>query len=142
MSIKNLSTLDAIKITSLFQNIALNGKLTVIEGLKDVPFKIVRVFFVCGGVGALRGMHAHRECSQFLICLNGNIRVTCSDGIKSKDIELVNSSQGLLIPPGIWCSQNYVEENSILAVLCDKAYNECDYIRDFNQFIFYRANFA
>ena len=53
---------------------------------------------------------------------------------------LKNPTQGILIPPGIWAEQVYKEENSILMVLCDREYDEGDYIRDFNEFLLFTKN--
>ena len=73
MLIHHSAVLKNMSLTALSQNIAENGELTVIEGLKEIPYNICRVFFVRGDKGAIRGMHAHRECSQFLICLSSGI---------------------------------------------------------------------
>jgi hypothetical protein len=45
-----------------------------------------------------------------------------------------------VIPPGIWAEQVYEEENSILMVLCDREYDEGDYIRDFNEFLLFKKD--
>jgi dTDP-4-dehydrorhamnose 3,5-epimerase-like enzyme len=139
MLIHHSAVLKNMSLTALSQNIAENGELTVIEGLKEIPYNIRRVFFVRGDKGAIRGMHAHRECSQFLICLMGKIRVVCDDGSTQKDFELENPSTGLLIPPGIWSTQAYESTNSVLAVLCDKSYDPSDYIREYDQFLAYTS---
>jgi dTDP-4-dehydrorhamnose 3,5-epimerase-like enzyme len=139
MPINNSDDLQKIELTQLTQNIAENGELTVIEGLKEVPYEIRRVFFVRANVGAIRGMHAHRECSQFLICLMGQIKVVCDDGLVKRDFELNNLSSGLMIPPGIWATQIYSSTNSVLAVLCDKTYDPNDYIREYDEFLSYRS---
>lgn len=139
MPIDHSAVLEKMGLTSLSQNIAENGELTVIEGLKEIPYDIRRVFFVRGNGGAIRGMHAHRECSQFLICLMGQIKVVCDDGLTKRDFELENPSTGLLIPPGIWSTQVYGPTNSILTVLCDKTYDSSDYIREYDQFLTYTS---
>ena len=141
MTIHHSAVLEKMSFTKLSQNIAENGELTVIEGLKEVPYDIRRVFFVRGNGGAIRGMHAHRECSQFLICLMGNIKIICDDGFIRREFELENPSTGLLIPPGIWSTQKYGLTNSVLAVLCDKTYDPVDYIREYDQFLLYKSKF-
>jgi hypothetical protein len=45
---------------------------------------------------------------------------------------------GLLVPPGIWAEEIYEKPHSVLAVLCDRPYEEGDYIRDFEEFKAYR----
>lgn len=112
-----------------------NGELVVIEGLKIIPFEIARVFTVRAPFGALRGEHAHFNCTQFLVCTSGEIEVTCTDGLSEITFLLNHPSKGLLIPPLIWAKQNYIEEGAVLSVLCDRVYEENDYIRDFQSFI-------
>lgn len=139
MAIHHSAVLEKMSLTELSQNIAENGELTVIEGLKEVPYDIRRVFFVRGNGGAIRGLHAHRECSQFLICLMGRIKIICDDSFIKKEFELENPANGLLIPPGIWSTQIYDMSNSVLAVLCDKEYDASDYIREYDKFLLYKS---
>ena len=112
------------------------GDLTVLENLKDVPFDFQRVFYVYGvKPEERRGGHAHTMTSQFLICLNGKITVECKDGEGTEFYILDSPKQGILIPSGIWAEQIYIEENSILLVLCDHLYFEEDYIKSYEEFL-------
>ena len=112
-----------------------NGYLIVVESKKDIPCSIQRSFVVFAGANQVRGQHAHKKCSQFLICLNGSVDVKCDDGRKKSSYSLTNPFQGLLIPPGIWSEQIYKDANSILLVLCDRKYEVEDYIRDYDYFL-------
>ena len=38
-------------------------------------------------------------------------------------------------PCGIWASQDYLEENSIINVFCDQLFDENDYIREYKNFL-------
>lgn len=115
-----------------------NGELVVIEGLTHIPFGVARVFVVRASMCSVRGQHAHKECSQFLTCPIGSVEVLCDDGITTATYVLGSPDVGLLIPPGIWAQQTYQVQNSILMVLCDKPYNENDYIREYSEFKEYR----
>ncbi|EMJ92094.1 WxcM-like domain protein [Leptospira alstonii serovar Sichuan str. 79601] len=42
---------------------------------------------------------------------------------------------GLLIPPGIWSTQQYLDLGSVLLVLCDRGYEDEDYIRNYDEFL-------
>ncbi|MCW7462984.1 sugar 3,4-ketoisomerase [Leptospira limi] len=112
-----------------------NGSLSVFESGKEVPFLIQRVFTVTANVNDIRGEHSHRKCSQLLICVNGKIKVTCDNGSSKSEFDLEKMSDGLLIPPGIWATQAYVNENSVLMVLCDRGYEAEDYIREYSDFL-------
>ncbi|MBE7423372.1 MAG: FdtA/QdtA family cupin domain-containing protein [Zoogloeaceae bacterium] len=112
-----------------------NGALCVYESGKAVPFDIKRVFTVTARANDVRGDHAHKLCSQLLVCLAGTILVSCDNGIAVEDFKLDNMGTGLMIPPGIWATQQYIEDHSVLMVLCDRGYEENDYIRVREEFI-------
>lgn len=136
--IKNsVNYLELIKLKS---DSSENGNLTVIQSFSDIPFAFSRIFYVNAKRGSVRGQHAHKECSQFLICPTGAVSVSCDDGNNRKIFLLDKPDYGLLIPPGIWAEQTYIEENSLLLVICDKEYNENEYIRKYRDFIkYYKA---
>ena len=113
--------------------------LVVYEGSKVVPFPINRMFVVKSVKHTTRGSHAHKECSQLLVVLNGECKITCDDGFERKNITLNKASEGLLIPPTIWAEQEY-QPNTILVVLTDKPYDENDYIRNYDLFVEFRKN--
>lgn len=112
-----------------------NGSLSVFESNKEVPFLIQRVFSVTANVNDIRGEHSHRKCSQLLLCMNGKIKVVCDNGSSTREYLLEDMSEGLLIPPGIWATQEYIGLNSVLLVLCDRGYEAEDYIRNYNEFL-------
>ena len=111
-----------------------NGMLCVYEGGQQVPFDIRRVFTVSAKAGDIRGDHAHKQCTQLLICVSGKIRVRCDDGSAVTEHLLDNMSEGLLVPPGIWAKEKYVTDDAVLMVLCDRGYEAEDYLRDYNDF--------
>ena len=124
--------IEIIKFPTFEDN---SGCLSVYEVFKNVPFAIKRIFTVKAKKNEIRGNHAHKECAQLLICLNGKIMVECKDGLNQNTYLLESTSKGLLIPPGIWASEKYLEENSILMVLCNQEYIQDDYIKTWNEFI-------
>ena len=115
-----------------------DGDLSVFESRNhNVPFQILRVFNVRANKGSIRGRHAHKECSQLLICSNGEIEVLCYNGVESEKFLLSQPNIGLLIKPGIWAEQKYLCKNSTLTVLCDRFFDENDYLRDKITFLNY-----
>ena len=57
------------------------GNLTFIEGQKNIPFPIKRVFYIYDvPAGESRGAHAHHKLQQFLICISGSFDVEIDDG--------------------------------------------------------------
>jgi len=111
-----------------------NGVLCAYETGKSVPFVINRVFTVSALKDEIRGNHAHKECSQLLVCVSGKINVICDDGLQITEYKLASMGEGLFIPHSIWAHNEYLEESSVLMVLCDRGYEESDYIRDYDKF--------
>jgi dTDP-4-dehydrorhamnose 3,5-epimerase-like enzyme len=131
----------SIKLIYFDYHKSVNGDLVVAEGQSaNVPFSIARIFNVRAKKGSVRGGHAHRECTQLLICTNGEVNVTCDDGKEISTSILDKPNLGLMIEPGIWSEQMYTKENTILTVLCDSSYNEADYIRNYKDFLIYKEN--
>lgn len=127
-----------VRLIRLPYDFAANGDLTVMEGLNHIPFSIARVFVVRGFIGSIRGNHAHKLCAQFLTCPYGAVEVNCKDGIQEAAFVLDKPYMGLLLPPGIWAQQSYMIDNSVLTVLCDRAYESADYIRNYDEYRKYR----
>ena len=112
-----------------------NGELSVFEqNPKAIPFQIKRIFNVRADKGSVRGQHAHRLCSQMLICSNGSVEVFCDDSSNQEVFLLDNPNFGLLVPPGVWAEQRYVVNNTTMTVICDRLYEAEDYISDYELF--------
>lgn len=117
-----------------------NGVLCVCECGKNVPFDVRRVFTVSAKAGDIRGDHVHKRCTQLLVCVSGKIRVTCDDGLVVTQHLLDHMGVGLLVPPGIWAKEEYLLDDAVLMVLCDRGYEAEDYIRDYADFKMFLAS--
>ena len=112
------------------------GSLTFLEGERDIPFPIKRIYYIYDIMaGERRGFHAHRELMQYLICISGSCKVLMDDGTKSEEIMLNDPNQGLYIGPKVWHEMFDFSENAVLLVLASDYYEENDYIRDYNVFM-------
>ncbi len=75
------------------------GCLTVVEGEKDIPFGIARVFYVHDVLaGVDRGGHVHRETDQVAIAVHGMLKIDVSDGVETKSFGLTCPDRGLYLP--------------------------------------------
>jgi len=112
-----------------------SGELVVFEeNIAIIPFSIKRIFNVRSEKDSVRGKHAHRLCSQILICSNGSIQVTCDD-LTNKEIYILDKpNYGLLVSPGIWAEQKFIKQNTSMTVICDRLYEAEDYISDYADF--------
>lgn len=107
----------------------------IIRGNK-LPFKIKRIFFSSGKKKYFRGDHAHKKCSQFLICLHGIIKVDTIFKRKKKSFILsMRKKKALILPPMVWNRIFFMKNNSLLGVMCDFKYdNKNEYINSFEKF--------
>ncbi|MFZ3337197.1 MAG: FdtA/QdtA family cupin domain-containing protein [Xanthobacteraceae bacterium] len=131
--------LDAVRTIELPRHARSEGEVVVAEGDRSVPFAIARMFTVKAPSGAKRGEHAHRRCSQFMICVHGVIDIGCDDGRSQRIFALDRSNLALMVPPTIWNTVMFRHSDSVLAVLCDRGYEEHDYIRDYAEFLAFRG---
>ncbi|MDX2103566.1 MAG: FdtA/QdtA family cupin domain-containing protein [Alphaproteobacteria bacterium] len=141
-----LSSLEDVRVLSFPLREAAGRRLVAIEGPgPDYPLPIARVFTVSAmEAGIVGGRHAHRRCSQFLVAVHGRVEVTALADPERPDavrrVLLDSPNLGVLLPPGIWGEQHYLDPDAVLMVLCDRPYEAADYIRDFEEFRAYRSS--
>ena len=111
-----------------------SGSLCVYESGDLVPFDIKRIFTVTAKKNEVRGNHAHKMCTQILVCVSGIVEVCCDNGTDKSIYLLSNMGQGLLVPAGVWASEKYICGGSVLMALCDRSYESKDYIRDYSEY--------
>ncbi len=115
-----------------------DGTLVVAEAAVHVPYVIERMFTLQAPAGARRGQHAHKLCTQFMVCVAGAVDVICDDGRSQRTFSLDRGDRALLVPPTIWNIVDFPRPNSTLVVLCDRRYEAHDYIRDYDEFLTFR----
>jgi hypothetical protein len=114
------------------------GSISIVEGLKNLPFVTKRVFYIYDiAAGEARGAHAHKECHQFIIAASGSFEVALDDGENKKTIALNRPFYGLHIPPGIWAHEMNFSSGAICLVLTSHVFNEQDYIRNYSSYLEY-----
>lgn len=114
------------------------GNLSVIEELKDIPFKIERTYWIYDVPGGeTRGGHAYKENQELIIALSGSFDVVLDDGKKKDVFSLNRSYNGLYVPKGMWREMKNFSTNSLALVLSSTKYDAADYIRDYEEFLKY-----
>lgn len=127
-----------IRIISLPKIHDPRGNLTFIESLEHVPFNIKRVFWIYDVPGGeIRGGHAYKTQTEFIIALSGSFDVVVDDKRTVSRYHLNRSYFGLYLPRGIWRYMDNFSTNSVSLVLSSNLFDENDYIRDYNEFIDY-----
>jgi UDP-2-acetamido-3-amino-2,3-dideoxy-glucuronate N-acetyltransferase len=114
----------------------LRGSVVAANFQEDLPF-IPRRFFTVFGVPStdVRGAHAHRQCHQLLVCVQGSVNAVVGDGSMRQEFVLDRPDVGLHVQPMIWGTQYRYSHDAVLLVLASDPYDADDYIRDHEVFL-------
>jgi dTDP-4-dehydrorhamnose 3,5-epimerase-like enzyme len=112
------------------------------EGLKSnpAPFKNRRLFYIYNvDCSSQRGEHAHKLSWEAIFVVKGSFRLTLSDARASRVFQLNSETGGIVVPPGIWCTLNAFEQDTICLVAASHPYAKEDYILDWQEFKLYKG---
>ena len=112
------------------------GSLAFIESMRDIPFEIKRVYYIYDvAEGARRGLHAHKNLEEYLICIHGSCTILLDDGTEKREITLSDPSVGLYVGTGLWREMYNFSPGAVLLALAADFYDESDYIREYSEFL-------
>lgn len=112
------------------------GSLTVIEGGRQVPFEIARVYYLYDvPASATRAGHAHYRLSQLIIASSGSFDVNLDNGSEQATLHLDRPYRGLLLRPMVWRTIDNFSGGAMCLVIASIPYDEADYIRDYDEFL-------
>lgn len=112
------------------------GHLVVVEGMKDVPFDIKRIFYIYGSDSdVIRGQHANTKSEFVLINVSGTSKVKVNDGNSIEVFELNEPHTGIYLPRMVWKDMYDFSEDSVLLVLSNEVYDDKEYIRSYDDFL-------
>lgn len=111
------------------------GYLVAIEGNKEIPFEIKRVFYIYGTKeNVRRGQHANLNSDFVLINISGKSKVKIDDGNEIRIFELNRPHTGIYIPKMYWKDMYDFSDDAILLCLSSEHYDDREYIRDYVEF--------
>lgn len=112
------------------------GHLVIVEGMKDIPFEIKRIFYIYGSDSkVIRGQHANRKSEFILINVAGTSKVKVRDGKGNEAVFSLNRPHtGIYLPKMIWKDMYDFSEDSVLLCLSSEYYDAEEYIRDYAEF--------
>lgn len=113
------------------------GYLVAIEGNRDIPFDIKRIFYIFGSDSSVvRGRHSNRKSEFVLINVCGSCRVRTveMDG-QVQEFLLNKPHTGIYLPKMVWKDMYEFSEDSILLCLSSEHYDNEEYIRDYDAFL-------
>jgi hypothetical protein len=107
------------------------GAIVVAELSRWLPFPARRLFVVFDVPSRrVRGEHAHRQISQFLVCLCRECSLLPDDGSRRMEVVLDSPTRGVLVPPRVWAAQ-YRFSAAMLLVVASEPYDPMTiYVRD------------
>ena len=77
-----MNNLDKVRMVEFPQHGDERGRLVVVEGFKEIPFEIKRVFYIYeSDSSVIRGQHANRKTEFVLINVAGTSKVRVKDGL-------------------------------------------------------------
>ena len=119
------------------QNGDARGHLVIVEGGKDIPFDIKRIFYMYGSESnVVRGQHANLKSEFVLINVAGKSKVRVKDGLGNEAVFSLNRPHtGVYLPRMVWKDMYDFSEDSVLLVLSNEHYDPKEYIRDYNEFV-------
>lgn len=112
------------------------GKLVSLEGNKNIPFDIKRVYYIFDTLpDQVRGKHAHKDLEQIIVAMDGSCEFVLDDGKERKSIWLNRPDVGLYIGNNVWREMQNFSYGCKLMVLASKHYDEKEYIRNYDDFL-------
>ena len=125
-----------VNVLQFKQNGDQRGHLVVVEGNKDIPFSIARIFYIYGSDReVVRGCHANRRSEFVLINVSGTSKVKVMDGKTKKVIVLDKPHMGVYLPKMVWKEMYDFSEDSVLLCIASEVYDPSEYIRDYAEYL-------
>lgn len=112
------------------------GKLISLEGSRNVPFEIKRVYWIYDTLpNEERGFHAHKNMEQIIIAIDGACEFILDDGKTRESVWLNRPDVGLYIGKNMWREMRNFSYGCKLMVLASDYYDEKEYIRNYDEFL-------
>jgi hypothetical protein len=117
------------------------GNLTPVEGTRDVPFAIKRVYWIYDVPGgATRGGHAYRTLEEVFVALSGSFDLTVDDGLGATYRHTLNRGYyGVHVPSMSWRRLSNFSTNAVCLIFASEHYNEDNYLREYEKFMEMKA---
>src|SRR5918911_2163963 len=129
-------SIDLCRIIELPKITDPRGNLTFLEGGRNVPFEIRRVYYLYDVPGgSSRAGHGHKTLHQLMIAMSGSFDVILDDGYRKQKYHLNRSYYGLYICPMIWRDIDNFSSGSVCMVLASDFFDESDYYRQYEDFL-------
>ena len=127
--------MEDVKIIELPKILDPRGNLSFFENSNQIPFDIKRTYWIYDVPGGeIRGGHAFKKSTEFIVALSGSFDVVLNDGENEVKYSLNRSYYGLYVPNLLWRRIENFSTNSLSLIVSSISYDQQDYIRDFDNF--------
>lgn len=132
-----MNTINEVRMLDFKEYGDERGYLVVVEGEKDLPFKMQRLFYIYGSdPDVIRGEHANRNSQFVLINVAGTSKIRVKDGLGNEIIFCLNRPHtGIYLPSMVWKDMYDFSKDAVLLCISSEHYDEKEYIRDYNEFV-------
>lgn len=132
-----MNVLNMVQMLEFDQKGDERGHMVIVEGMKDIPFDIARIFYIYGSdSNVIRGQHANRNSEFVLINVAGKSKVKVLDGKGNEMVYSLNRPcTGVYLPKMVWKDMYDFSEDSVLLCLSSEHYDSTEYIRDYDEFV-------
>ena len=130
-----------IKKSSLIKLLPINtlGKGGTLNCINSLNFNTKRIFYIDNFFknSNSRGKHANKICSEYIIVINGSIKLKLTNRDRSTEIIYLEKNETILISPMKWIDFWSLQDDTTLLVLCDEEFKSGadKSISNFNEFI-------
>ena len=126
--------LDDVQLIALPSVTDARGVLTAVEGTRDIPFEIRRIFYMHHIVED-RGGHAHHDTDQVVIAASGSFHIELFDGRCTCGFDLHDPTQGLYVPRMVFITMSRFSAGAVCLVLANTFYDMARSFRTRDEYV-------
>ena len=87
-----------------------------------------------------RGFHANMNFNEFIIIIEGSIKIKLIDVDLIETINIVNKNETFYIPKMKWIEYEVLSKDTVILCLADKTMNESCSVKIFEKFLHFNGN--
>jgi hypothetical protein len=108
------------------------GSLTLIEGIRHVPFEIKRIYYTYNvALDEIRVGHVRYQLDQVIFAVSGSFRILLDGGERAEGHWMYDPRKGLYLRHLAWRTMDDFSPSAVCTALASHVYDEADYIRDY-----------
>jgi dTDP-4-amino-4,6-dideoxygalactose transaminase len=119
----------------VIRNLITENKPGELHCINNINFTTRRFFYINNfSTTGVRGFHANLNFNEFIIVLEGAIRLKLIDVNLKEEIRTISKNSVFLVSPMKWIEYEILDVSTNILCLCDKSLNESKVEADFDKF--------